>query len=334
MRNSPYLLVANPAAQSGRNAERIDRALQLLAAQGLPAEYLPTQPEGQTVAVVAETLRSSRFACVIAMGGDGTVRDVAQGLWESGKMSEIPVGLLPAGTANNHGRSFGLETSFKALDRNIRIIAAGHETRLDVGRIQVESEDLPTIFVDSIGFGIGARVISRRNIEKYRFTKHSLKEKIYRDKLVYTMATLQELWFAQKENEFDVTIVADGARKTRMRLTELLVKGTRVYAGSWVIDRSSRHDDGLFEVVGYTDNRRWVLKGLVDSIGRDALDRLFDVLGLELPKVWRAGKLALHFEKNEGLSWPDIQVDGEWFGGVERLEIEVLPRVMRLIVPG
>lgn len=334
MRNSPYLLVANPAAQSGRNAERIDRALQLLAAQGLSVEYLPTRPEGQTVAVVAEALRSSRFACVIAMGGDGTLREVAQGLWESGKMAEIPVGLLPAGTANNHGRSFGLETSSNALERTIPIIAAGHETRLDVGRIEVDSENVPTIFIDSIGFGIGARVISRRNIERYRFTKHSFAEKLYRDKLVYTIATLQELWLAQKENEFDVTIVADGARSPPARLTELLVKGTRVYAGSWVIDRSSRHDDGLFEVVGYTDNRRWVLKGLVDSIGRDAFDRLFDMVGLELPKVWRAGKLALHFGKDERLSWPDIQVDGEWFAGVERLEIEVLPRVMRLIVPG
>jgi len=334
MQGPTHLLVANPAAQSGRNAERIDCVLQMLAARDITAEFLPTQPNGQTVASVADALRAKPFQGVISMGGDGTLREVAQGLFESGRMSEVPLGMLPAGTANNHGRSFGLEISSEALERNVQIIAEGNETRLDLGRISAESGALPKIFIDSIGFGIGARVISRREIERLRFSEGSFLQTFYRDKRVYTVATLQELWQAAEKHEFGVTIVADGARKTHPQLTELLVKGTRVYAGSWVIDRASKHDDGLFEVVAYTNNRHWVLKGLVDLVGRDALDRGLKAGGVELPKAWRAARLSLHFHKQEGSSWPDIQVDGEWFAGVEQLEIEVLPRVLRLIVPG
>lgn len=329
-----HLLVANPVAQSGRNAERIQHALRLLTKYGISAEFLPTQPEGQTVVAVRDALRNAKFSCVIAMGGDGTLREVAQGLFESGKIADVPLGMLPAGTANNHGRSFGLEISPDALEQNVQIVAAGSETRVDLGQIKETSGNLPSIFVDSIGFGIGARVISRRNIERHRFPKGSLGEKVYRDIRVYTVATLQEIWFAQKTNEFGVTIVADGAEKSYSALTELLIKGTRVYAGSWVIDRSSQHDDGLFEVVAYSNNRHWVIKGLVDSVGRDALDRVVEAARIALPKAWRFARLSLHFDKGDSSSWPDIQIDGEWFAGVERLEIEVLLRTLRLIVPG
>src|SRR5262245_26484994 len=51
-----YLLVANPSAQSGRNAARIERALQLLEAAGIPAAVLATQPEGRTIGLVREAL--------------------------------------------------------------------------------------------------------------------------------------------------------------------------------------------------------------------------------------------------------------------------------------
>lgn len=334
MHNVRYLLVANPTAQSGRNAERIDRAMRLLAAHGLVVELLPTQPERQTVTAVKEAVQSKPVAGLISMGGDGTLREVVQGLWESGKICEIPLGMLPAGTANNHGRSFGLDTASDGLEKNVKMIATGLETRVDLGRITEDSGSLPTIFLDSIGFGIGARVISRRNAERNRFAATSWASKIYRDKRVYTVATLQELWFAREENEFAVTVCADGSRKTYPRITELLVKGTRVYAGSWVIDRTSKHDDGLFEVVAYANNRSWVLKGLVDSVGRDGLDRLLEAARMALPEVWRAEQLAIEFDTIERTSWPDVQIDGEWFAGVKRLEIDVLPRVLRLIVPG
>jgi len=332
-----HILVANPLAQSGRNAARIERAWRLFMQHGLRFQLIPTLPNGNVVKWGCDALSNLGCQNVISMGGDGTFREVAQGIMESGRQSAVTLGMLPAGTANNHGRSFGLDSSDEALEKNVAIIAQGHETLLDVGRLEMRHEDgqivVRAMFVDSVGFGIGARVIARRHAERERFDETSVLGKVYRDKRVYTVATLQALWLAGKQDEFGVTIVADGEKKSYPRLTELLVKGTRVYAGSWIIDHTSRHDDGLFEVVAYPNNRRWVAKGLVDVVAPDALANAMDFVGFRLPQVWRASRLSIQFHVPEGGSLPAVQVDGELFPVAEHVDIEVIPRALRLIVP-
>ena len=78
-----HLLVGNPAAQSGKNAERIEAAVRCLARAGVDAELLATQPAGATVGAVRDALERGSFDAVIAMGGDGTFREVAAGLFTS-----------------------------------------------------------------------------------------------------------------------------------------------------------------------------------------------------------------------------------------------------------
>ena len=78
-----HLLVANPTAQSGKNAERIDRAVAFLKRAGIVCDLLPTLPHGQTIAAVRRALDAGSHKCVIAMGGDGTFREVGAGLLES-----------------------------------------------------------------------------------------------------------------------------------------------------------------------------------------------------------------------------------------------------------
>jgi diacylglycerol kinase family enzyme len=189
------------------------------------------------------------------------------------------------------------------------------------------------MFIDSVGFGIGARVIARRHVERQRFGEKTMLGRVYRDKRVYTVATLQALWSARMHDDFGATIAANGQTRTYTRLTELLIKGTRVYAGSWIIDRASKHDDGLFEVVAFPDNRRWVAKGLLDVIGSGALQTAVDRLGMTLPVPWRASKFDIRFQLSQGLSLPTVQVDGELFPVAERIDIEVIPRALRLVVP-
>lgn len=332
-----YLLVANPAAQSGRNAARIERALQALAARGRSARLVPTTPDGQTAAAVREALLEGGCQCVISMGGDGTLREVAQGLLDSGRQDDIPLAMLPAGTANNHGRSFGLTSSDSALERNVDVITRGHETRLDVGHLEMASDaGLPItrmVFLDSVGFGAGARVIAARNAARRDIEGRRLLQAIYRDQSVYAAATLRTLISSSKADLFQATTLIDGEARVYPELTELLIKGTRVYAGRWVIDRKSRHDDGLFEVTAFPNNLRWVAKGLVDLLGSDALDRWLSAAGFELPAPLRASRLSITFDVPAGSPLPAVQVDGEEVQPAARAHIHVSPRALRLIVP-
>ena len=166
----PFLLVANPTAQSGKNAARIAQARTWLANAGIACDLLPTLPGGETIPAVTEALDRGPHRVVIAMGGDGTFREVAAGLLASRRHGEVALGMLPTGTANDQGRSFGLEASPAALERNLGVIVAGKETRLDAGKIRAFGAGgevvAETVFFDSAGWGISARVLAVRNADR------------------------------------------------------------------------------------------------------------------------------------------------------------------------
>lgn len=330
-----HLLVANPTAQSGRNAGRIERALRSLRAADLDAHLLPTRPHEQTIAAVRDAVDRGDVECVIAMGGDGTFREVAAGLLASARREDVPLAMLPAGTANNHGRSFGLSSW---LARNVAVIAARRETRLDAGLLHTMTASGETIarraFFDSAGWGTGARVIAERNVDRRRIEGRPLLEAIYRDEMVYAVALARTLARArEKSPPFGVSLVADGEARELDHVTELLIKGTPVYAGRWVIDRTSRHDDGLFEVAAFPDEPSWLWKAAVDMGGGDVLAGWLRARGQGLVKPFRISRLTLRFHVPRGASLPPLQLDGEELPGSERAEIDVLPRALRLIVP-
>ena len=98
------LLVGNPSAQSGKNAERIVHAREHLERAGIAHTFLPTVAGGGTVAVVRDALADGSITTVIGMGGDGTFAEVAKGLIASGRTEAVRMGMLPTGTANDQGR--------------------------------------------------------------------------------------------------------------------------------------------------------------------------------------------------------------------------------------
>jgi len=340
-----HLLVGNPTAQSGKNKARIDRALQLLQSAGIPAELLPTLPGGKTVGAVRDALTAGAFEVVIAMGGDGTFREVAAGLCESGARDRIALGMLPTGTANDQGKSFGLEASEEALARNVDVIRAAHETRLDAGRIRGLSPGAPAEpewFFDSAGWGLSARVLQQRNKDRaFVETLGPLKE-IYRDHAVYTGAFLKTFLESYVvDDKLRASCVLDGRAVELDGLTDLVVKNTRVYAGAWVLDRTARHDDGAFELVPFRGKRDWASKAILDLAGNPIAESpLHDALGemgMEHSRPLRAScmEIELFAPADVGLSEVGLaaQIDGEEWRPYDKVRIDVEARALRLLVP-
>jgi diacylglycerol kinase family enzyme len=249
-----HLLVGNPTAQSGKNTARIKRARQLLLEAGIRSELMATAPGGATIGMVRDALETGDFACVISMGGDGTFREVAAGLLQSTRREEVAMAMLPTGTTNDQGHSFGLEASEESLARNVLIIRGAHETRLDAGQIEaldpmgdVMRRDF---FFDSAGWGMSARILAGRNDDRRLVARIPGLRHLYRDHMVYAGATVKSLLGSYVvSDKFVAHIEADGQRRTLTRLSDLVIKATRVYGGAWVFDPTSQHDDGLFEVV-------------------------------------------------------------------------------------
>jgi diacylglycerol kinase family enzyme len=333
-----HLLVGNPTAQSGKNAVRIDRAKAAIIASGATCDLLDTLPGGATVPAVARALDDGGYGVVIAMGGDGTFREVASGVLESKRAADVAMGMLPTGTANDQGRSFGLEASDDALDDNVAVIVRGHETRLDAGAVTTLDKDGAVVdrafFFDSLGWGISARTLAARNADRKVVEATPVLREVYRDKLVYAGALVRTFLESYVTSDvFRATVVADGERHELEGLTDLIVKGTRIYGGAWIFDRTSRHDDGRFEVVPFRGKLDWTSKAIVDLEDNPINEEVLNAIGVTHSKPFHGATLDFTFEYPEGGAAPAAQLDGEELRATPRAKVEVIPRALRLIVP-
>ncbi len=330
-----HLLVGNPTAQSGKNQERIDRALALLKDAGIATDLLPTLAEGKTIAAVRAGLDAGSYRAVIAMGGDGTFREVAAGLYSSKRREDVAMGMLPTGTANDQGKSFGLQGDDDALARNVDVIRAAHETRLDVGIYRAgDASAAAEFFFDSCGWGLSARVLAQRNKDRALVETLGPLKELYRDHIVYAGAFLKTFLESYViEDRMRVVATLDGRRVELEGLSDLIVKNTRVYAGAWVFDEKSEHDDGIFELVPFVGKNDWVSKAIRDLEFVPLNEDILQDLGLEHSKTLRASTMDLEIFAPEGGAPLATQLDGEEWPASRRVRIEVAKRGIRLIVP-
>lgn len=330
-----HLLVGNPTAQSGKNKERIDRALEIMKRAGIPADLLPTLPGGKTIGAVRDALDAGSHRVVIAMGGDGTFREVAAGLYTSKRRDDVAMGMLPTGTANDQGKSFGLEALPESLERNIEVIRAANETRLDVGLYRRGGADAaPDYFFDSAGWGLSARVLAQRNKDRALVETLGPLKEVYRDHAVYAGAFVKTFLESYViDDKLRVVATLDGVRHELDGLTDLIVKNTRVYAGAWVFDESSRHDDGVFELVPFVGKRDWASKALIDLKAVPLDQQMLEEIGLEHSKMLRASSMELEIFDPEGGAPLAAQLDGEEWPASAKVRIDVAARALRLLVP-
>ncbi len=271
------------------------------------------------------------------MGGDGTFAEVAKGILASGRGRDVRMGMLPTGTANDQGKSFGLEATPAALPRNVHVILEGFETLLDVGVYRSGEGAAVTTdyFFDSAGWGLSARVLAQRNKDRATVEELGPLKEVYRDQAVYAGAFLKTFLESYViDDKLRVEAVLDGVPHVLDGLTDLIVKNTRVYAGAWVFDETSRHDDGIFELVPFVGKRDWASKAIIDLGINPMTEDLLSEIGLEHSKTLRASTIDLVIHDPPGGAALAAQIDGEEWPASPRVRIEVVARGLRLIVPG
>ncbi len=150
-----FAFVLNPAARSGRAARDADRVLAGARALGLDASlHLTDRPRHATD--LARGL-AERHDVVVAVGGDGTVQEVAAGLVGTG----ATLGVLPLGTGNDLAHALGMPTR---LPSALAALASGAPCAMDLGRVrwtEPGGEMRERIFANSVGVGFDALVASQ-----------------------------------------------------------------------------------------------------------------------------------------------------------------------------
>lgn len=128
------------------------------AAHGIDAEIVAVAGRslpGITRNRIAAGTNGSPLTAVVAAGGDGTIRAVAQELVDSG----IPFGILPLGTLNHFARDIGVPLD---LDLAVAAIAGGHTVPVDAAEVNGR------IFVNNSSIGLYPEMLRDRDRQQRR----------------------------------------------------------------------------------------------------------------------------------------------------------------------
>jgi diacylglycerol kinase (ATP) len=170
----------------------------------------------------------SAFDGIIAAGGDGTLFEVVNGLYQHKRENRLPLGLIPVGTGNAFARDLGLQPGDWA--RGIDIIRTGRLRPLDVGRVETETETFYFLNIIGLGFPVDAM-------------KTSKKLKMV-GKAAYTLAVIREML---RLKSYRLVIEIDG-NKIEEDNVFVEISNTRYTGTSFLIAPAARLDDGLLDV--------------------------------------------------------------------------------------
>ena len=127
-------VILNPYSNRWQSKARWPEAEAALKNAGVDFEVAASERKGH-LAELAERAAREGFTPIIAVGGDGTVGEVANGLaLAAGDSRQAlgPLGILPTGTANDICFSLGLPTDLTAA---AKVIAAGKTKNMDLGKL-------------------------------------------------------------------------------------------------------------------------------------------------------------------------------------------------------
>jgi diacylglycerol kinase (ATP) len=259
-----------------------------------PLWFETTKEDSGTAA--AQAALDAGVDLVCAMGGDGTVRAVAEIL----RGTSVPFGLLPSGTGNLLARNLGIPLG--SIVDAVEIALLGQNRAIDVGTATFDGGE-ERIFLVMSGVGLDAEIMDK--------TDEELKKKVGWAAYVAAAAP------AMLKRGFDATLTVDGAPQKKLHCLMVLACNCSTVVANVELATGAVLDDGDLELVVL---RRWVGAAIdVATRNRNALASL---------KQWPGRKF--QFELPEPIL---AELDGDPVGTVRRGEFGVDPGALIVRIP-
>lgn len=297
MISGKMLLIVNPAAKHGETESLVPAIKQLL--QSAPHDLVLTTHMGHA-AEIAEA--SKGYDVLVAVGGDGTVHEVLNGIMRRPEDDRPALGLIPTGSGNDTRRTLGIPAD--VADATLTL-TRGERRRFDVGVCN------GLYFNNSFAAGLDARVTAKA--VEYKVTTKRSGLWLYLTALMHVL--FHELY------PHRVRISWDGAAPVDDELLIVAATIGPTYGGGFFIAPDAVADDGLLEVC------------TIDPLSLPgALVRLPFVIfgkhtGFKVVEMSRHRTIVI--ESDEPMP---AQLDGEVMVD-RRFEISILPGAIECVVP-
>jgi YegS/Rv2252/BmrU family lipid kinase len=302
------VMVVNPAADGGRLGRRWERLRWEAERIGLDVEPLVTTEPGEATELTRRAIAAGA-RLVVAVGGDGTVSDVANGFFDGDRAiaPDAELAVVPRGSGCDFIRTFGIPRRTAAA---MEVAARGAVRTIDTGRVSFtgaagEAGHRHFVNVASAGLTGTAAALVNRGGKPLGAT------------VAYAWGALRT--FAGYRN-CRVSVDVDGERLDLVS-NNVIVANCRYFASGMRILPEAEPDDGLFDVLVWGDVSR-------GDLVRN-LHRLYRGTHVNHPKarIIRGRRVTVEPEREL-----PVETDGET-PGVTPATFEIVPRALRLRVP-
>ncbi|HKV03693.1 MAG TPA: diacylglycerol kinase family protein [Candidatus Acidoferrales bacterium] len=302
------LLIYNPTSGRKRHTRfvEIEQAARSLKDAGIVAELAATTGPG-TATTIARQAVEQRRGMVIACGGDGTINEIVNGL----ARSQVPMALLPAGTANILAKELRIPWD---IPRAARLIPGGEIRRIALGvAIPMHGNDSTAIpragryFLSVAGAGPDGAIVN--GVHK------GLKDSA--GVLAYWAEGMRQLF----RYGFPEMRIRSGGRDRRA--TIIVAGRTAHYGGPFKITTGASLFEDSFEFL--TNSRRSRL-GYLSCLPAMWLGTLRDKPGIE---AWKATESICESANGEAVY---AQVDGEPAGPIP-IAFRIVPDALSIVTP-
>jgi len=299
------VVIVNPRSGGGLSEKRWASAMGPLT-DGLGTfDARFTESRGHARTIAFEEARAGR-ALVVALGGDGTISEVADGLVSAG--GECALGIIPRGTGGDFRRTLGIDKDLFAAAEHVR---KSKVRKVDVGRASFVAHDgaeASRHFVNVASFGFSSVVARRANDSSKRLGgRISFLSSVVRSLLTYDNAA--------------VTLSIDGGEARRMTILLAAVGNGRFFGGGMKICPEAVLDDGSFDLVAVGDLGRLAVLAKIN--------RIYSGDHLSMKEVHAVRCRHLRVAPAEPSAEIPVEIDGETPGRLPAT-FEILPAALCL----
>ena len=234
-------VLTNPMSGHGNAPHAAERAVVRLQQRGVDVTAIVGRDARHARELVREHLDRGTDALVV-VGGDGVIGLALQEL----AGTDVPLGIVPAGTGNDHAREYRIPTGDPEAAADV--IADGHTRTVDLGRIDAD-DGTRRWFGTVVATGFDSLVSDRANRMSWPHGR-----------MRYNLAMVAEL---SKLRLLPFRLSFDGGEPVECALTMTAIGNTRSYGGGMLICPGADPTDGLLDIT------------MIASASRSRLIRLF-----------------------------------------------------------
>ncbi|MBD3375098.1 YegS/Rv2252/BmrU family lipid kinase [candidate division KSB1 bacterium] len=249
-----YLMLVNPHAGRKRGAVMAKQALATLLQKGIEVETIYSE-YSKHLSEIARQEVNGDWQGILAVGGDGTLFEVINGMMQGNPSLPQPLGVIPVGTGNSFSRDLHINSLNDALQK----IVSGKTRPVDLGKFECDEGEF--YFINILGFGFVADVAHKASFYKSWGS------------LSYVIGVFS---ITRHLQSYDLEFEIDGESFHRDNVFVEICNSTKT-GGDMIMAPEARIDDGILDVVLYNKSTR---RRLLQSF-----PKIFNGTHVHLPEV-------------------------------------------------